>query len=80
MNAFEIIGGCLMILVSVIIVIAVLCQEHKMSLGTISGAESSYMSTGGGRTKDQLLKKITKGCGILFFIITLVVYALTVYF
>lgn len=71
MNIFEIIGGILLILVSVIVVITVAVQEPKSAgLGGSLGGDN-YMDRGRSRTKDAQLELLTKYGGVALFVLTL---------
>lgn len=77
MNALEIIGGVLMILMSIAIVILVALQESPKGSGisALTGGDS-YYNRNQGRTFDSMLSKLTKYACIAFFVITVVVYAI----
>lgn len=77
MSVFEIIGGVIMILMGISIVLLVLMQEGtKDGVSALSGGSDSYLGKNQGRTKDVMFHKATRFCGIVFFVITIVVYAL----
>ena len=78
MNWYEIALGVVLIVVSVLIVVFTLAQEQKGR--GLSGAimcESSAMAAGRQRGVDAKLAKITKICGIVFFVVTLLVCILS---
>ena len=81
MNAFEIVGGILMLITSVLITLLVLFQEPKgdgmSALG--GGGGDSYLGKNRGRTRDAMLATITKYAAIVFFVVTIVVYALSIH-
>lgn len=77
MNVWEIIGGAVMILMSVAIVVLVSLQESPKGSGisAISGGDS-YYNRNQGRTLDSMLSKLTKYLAVGFFIVTIAVYAM----
>lgn len=81
MNAFEIVGGIVLILTCIIIVLAVMMQESKSrGMNAITGGDSmSGYVKGRAQTKEALMDKVTKICGILFFVISLLVCIISVY-
>lgn len=80
MNGLEIVGGAIMILMSIAIVILVALQESPKGSGVsaITGGDS-YYNRNQGRTRDAWLSKLTKYFGIAFFVITILVYAADVF-
>ena len=78
MNVVIIIVGILLCLCSAILILLVVSQEQKGRglSGAIMG-ESSAMAAGRQRGVDAKLAKITKICGIVFFVVTLVVCVLS---
>ena len=81
MDNWEIIGGFAMIIMSIVIIVAVLLQESTKGSGlaALSGGDSdSFFSKNPGRTREAMLYKATKYCAILFFVITIAVYAIYV--
>ena len=78
MNWYEIALGVVLIVVSVLIVVFTLAQEQKGRglSGAIMG-ESAAMAAGRQRGVDAKLAKITKICGIVFFVVTLLVCILS---
>lgn len=76
MNVLEIVGGVVMILMSIAIVVLVALQESPKGSGisAISGGDS-YYNRNQGRTFDSMLSKLTKYLAIAFFIVTITVYA-----
>ena len=81
MGVIEIIGGALMIILSVLIVLLVLFQESPKGsgVGALTGGDS-YYNKNQGRTRDALLGKATRILGTAFILLTVVVYAIDVYF
>ena len=81
MSIWEIIGGVAMILMSIFIVIFVLLQQGTKGGGiaALSGGEvESFFNKNQGRTREAMLYKATKICAVLFFLITIGVYAIYV--
>ena len=67
MNWYEIALGVVLIAVSLLIIVFTLAQEQK-GQGLAAGRE---------RGVDAKLAKLTKICGIIFFVVTLVVCVLS---
>lgn len=82
MNAFEIIIGILLIVACLILIILVMMQEGKQGMSqTLSGGSSdSYLDKNSGRTLSAVLAKITKYAAIAFFVLTIAVTVVAVYF
>lgn len=74
MNAWEIILGILMILVSLIIIGVILLQQgHRAGVnGAISGGADTFLSKNKARTVNAQLARITKYVAIAFFVLALV--------
>ncbi|MFV0400572.1 MAG: preprotein translocase subunit SecG [Oscillospiraceae bacterium] len=80
MGVIEIIGGIVLLLACVCISVAVVLQESPKGGGISAlGGGDSYFSKNQARTKDVMLSKVTKILTIVFFIVTLVVYALSIW-
>ena len=78
MSVWEIIIGIVLIVFSLIVIGVVLLQEGRQAnLGAISGAADSFMEKGKARTLDAKLAKVTKICGAVFFVATLLVGVLS---
>ena len=78
MSVWEIIIGIVLIVFCLIIIGVVLLQEGRQAnLGAISGAADSFMEKGKARTLDAKLAKVTKICGAVFFVATLLVGVLS---
>lgn len=79
MNWYEIVLGVVLIAVSVLIVVFTLAQEQKGQglSGAIMGESSATMAAGRKRGVDAKLAKLTKICGVVFFVVTLVVCVLS---
>lgn len=79
---WEIIGGVLLLITSILIIVLVTCQDNSQSglSNAIGGASnSSYLGKNGGRTLDALLSKITNVAAIVFFVLALVVNVIAVF-
>ena len=81
MNVFEIIGGVYLIVTCLLAVILCLLQDSKqqqnMTAAITGGANDSFYEKNEGRTKEAILRKITKVLLIMFFILTIAVNAIT---
>lgn len=74
MNAWEIILGIFMILVSIIVVGIILLQQGRRSgvNGVISGAADTFLSRNKAHTVSAKLASITKYVAIAFFVLALI--------
>ena len=73
MGVAEIIIGCVLIVLSIVIIGVVLLQEGRQAnLGAISGAAESFMDKGRARSLDALLSRWTKVIMAVFFALVLV--------
>lgn len=74
MNAWEIILGILMILVSIVIIAIILLQQgHRSGVnGVISGGADTFLSKNKARTVNAKLASITKYVAIAFFVLALI--------
>lgn len=73
MGVAEIIIGCVLIVLSIVIIGVVLLQEGRQAnLGAISGAAESFMDKGRARSLDALLSRWTKVIMTVFFVLVLV--------
>ncbi|MDO4607894.1 MAG: preprotein translocase subunit SecG [Clostridia bacterium] len=74
MNAWEIILGIFMVLVSLVVIGIILLQQGRRSgvNGVISGAADTFLSKNKARTVNAKLASITKYAAILFFVLALV--------
>ena len=79
MNWYEIDLGVALVVVSVLIIVFTLAQEQKGQglSGAIMGESSAKMAAGRERGVDAKLAKMTKICGVVFFVVTLVVCVLS---
>lgn len=80
MNAFEIVGGIILLLACVIIVAVVTMQETKSrGMSAVSGGDSEMLyGKGRAKTKEILLNKATKICAVVFFAVSLTVAVMSV--
>lgn len=78
MNWYEIALGCVLIAVSLLIIVFTLAQEQKgQGLSTAIMGENTHMAAGRERGVDAKLAKLTKVCGGVFFVVTLIVCVLS---
>ena len=73
MNAWEIILGILILIVSIIVIAVVLLQQgHRSGVnGAISGAADTFLSKTKARTVDAKLARYTKFIALGFFVLIL---------
>ena len=75
MTILEIIGGAVLLLVSVITIIICLAQEQKsqdsMTAALTGASTDSFYGKNEGRSREAILAKITRVLGIIMFIVTL---------
>ena len=76
MGVLEIVGGIFMILLSVAIILLVMLQESSKGGGMSALTGDSYYNKNQGRTRDALLFRFTKYAAVLFFVVTIAVYAI----
>ena len=80
MNIFEIVGGVLMAITSILIVLLVAMQKPKSdALSSLSGASDSFFNQNTERTLDATLARWTRVLAVGFFIITIAVYVINGY-
>lgn len=78
MGIWEIIVGILVLILSIIMVIVIILQEgHQAGLGTVTGGADSFLSRGKARTADAIFARVTKYCAITFFVLVIVLNALS---
>ena len=78
MSLYEIIFGVILIIASVLIVVFTLGQESKgQGLSAAIVGDNSFMGAGRERGIDAKLAKLTKICGVVFFVATLLVVVLS---
>jgi len=82
MGVLEIISAIMLILSCVFIIVIVLMQETKRGMSqAITGTNTdNYYQKNTGRTKEARLKRATKVAAAIFFVVTLAVNVISVYF
>lgn len=77
MSVIEIIGGVVLILTCVLAIILCLLQDSKqqqnMTSAITGGANDSFYEQNEGRTKEAILRKITRVLLIIFFVLTIAI-------
>lgn len=76
MGFWEILGGILLLISSIIIIFMVLVQDNKeqgLSAAIQGGSSESYFNKNAHRTKEARLTRLTRVCAIVFFIATILV-------
>ena len=77
MSAYEIVLGVVLIIASVLIIVFTLAQTQKgQGLSAAIVGDNSFMAAGRERGLDAKLAKVTKICGVVFFVATLLVCVL----
>ncbi|MBQ5667170.1 MAG: preprotein translocase subunit SecG [Oscillospiraceae bacterium] len=81
MTVFEIIGSILLIITCVLVTVTVLFQSSSKADGisALTGGKSASASAAEAKSNNAKLARITKVLAIVFFVVTLAVYALTIY-
>ncbi len=80
MTVFEIIGSILLIITCVLVTVTVLFQSSSKQDGLSAlGGKSAAASAAEAKSNNAKLARITKILAIVFFVVTLAVYALTIY-
>ena len=80
MTVFEIIGSILLIITCVLVTITVLFQSSSKQDGLSAlGGKSVAASVAEAKSNNAKLVKITKVLAVVFFVVTLAVYAVTIY-
>lgn len=79
MTVYEIIGSILLIITCVLITIAVLLQSSKADGLSALNGKSGSGANANARSMDAKLARITKVLAVVFFVVTLAVYACTLY-
>ena len=78
MSAVSIIIDIILILVSIILIITVLMQQgQREGLGAIGGGAETFFGKNKAKSYEGKLAKLTKICGVVFFVVTLVVCVLS---
>ena len=71
---YEIVFGCALIVVSVLITILVLMQKSNddgLSGAIVGGSSDTFYGKNKGRTKEAKLAKMTKTLAVVFFVLVL---------
>ncbi len=74
MSIYEIVCGIILMIIGVFLIFVIMLQEGKDSglSGAIQGGSSeSFLNTGGNRTKDARLKRLTSFFAVLFFVLVI---------
>lgn len=79
MSIYEIIGSILLIITCVLVTITVLLQSSKADGLSALGGKGLSATKAEAKSMDAKLCRITKILAVIFFAITLIVYALTIY-
>lgn len=83
MSILEIIGGVVLIIACIVIIILCLSQDQKSQDGmtaALTGASSdSFYGKNEGRSREAILAKFTRICGIILFVITLAVNIIPIF-
>ena len=81
MTVFEIIGSILLIITCVLVTVTVLFQSSSKADGisALTGGKSASASAAEAKSNNATLARITKVLAVVFFVVTLAVYALTIY-
>jgi preprotein translocase subunit SecG len=78
MTVYEIIGGIILVIVAVAIIIFTLCQ-HSRGQGLSGAINGNAGGMNGSRVTpaDQMLAKMTKIAGVLFFVVAIIACVLS---
>ena len=81
MTVFEIIGSILLIITCVLVTVTVLFQSSSKADGisALTGGKSASASAADAKSNNAKLARMTKVLAIVFFVITLAVYAINLY-
>ncbi len=81
MTVFEIIGSILLIITCVLVTVTVLFQSSSKADGisALTGGKSASASAAEAKSNNAKLARITKILAVVFFVVTLAVYAVTIY-
>lgn len=71
MSLLEIIGGAVLLVISIFLIVVIMLQESKRSgIGVVTGMSDSYFGKNSGRTKEAMLARLTKIMAVAFFLLT----------
>ncbi len=83
MGILEIVGGVILFIACAVIVVLCLAQEQKsqdsMTSALTGASAESFYGKNEGRSREAILAKITRICGILLFVITLAVNIIPIF-
>lgn len=79
MTVYEIIGSILLIVTCILVIITVLLQNSKADGISALGGNGYSGSKAEAKSNDAKLCKVTKVLAVVFFAVTLGVYACTIY-
>lgn len=80
MNVPEMIGAGLIILGGIVLTIVIMLQNPKSDgISSLAGAGSFLAGGGQDRSVDAKVNKLVKVLCVAFFVVTIVVYAFTIY-
>ena len=80
MTVYEIIGSILLIITCVLVTLTVLFQSSSKQDGISAlGGKSSSAAVAEAKSNNAKLVRITKVLAVVFFVVTLAVYALNMY-
>ena len=75
MSTLEIIGGIVILVISILTIILCLSQEQKsqdsMTAASTGASTDSFYGKNEGRSREAILAKITRVFGVILFIVTL---------
>jgi preprotein translocase subunit SecG len=78
----QIIGGSVLIILSILIIILVLMQSKKdqgMTSAISGSSNESFYGKNSMNTREKALERLTKYCAILFFVLAIAVNLLSVF-
>ena len=83
MSTLEIIGGVVILAISLIVIVLCLSQEQKsqdsMTAALTGASADSFYGKNEGRTKEAILAKITRTLSILLFAVVLAVNIIPIF-
>ncbi len=72
MSLLEIIGGVVLLVISIFLIVVIMLQESKRAgMSAVTGVSDSYFGKNGSRTKEARLALLTKIAAGAFFVITI---------
>lgn len=70
MNVWQIVIGCVMMLVSLVIIAVVLLQQGRRNgVSAISGGADTFLAKSKSRSNDAKLARLTKILAVVFFVV-----------